>query len=452
LETSSASAVLLVEQKGRTYLLTFGYGRGMIEDGVIESRFGLVATLNAIHPERIRSLDRRSFERVQRHSREQTSQDSGFSAFGLNVEQDLVRAVTGTPSDLDYGERFAGHDSLAVAIRCNLNSLPELLESYKELSDRTDYKARYPWIDNIAEVSDSAVRTQLDTVLVRHIQRQELDSITLCAPELLNWQEVEGFAYRSAQSALVTADLEWDAYFSEVRPPREVTVNHLKRDRIACLRTDGGGPLQTWSLRNCIAAEVVHKGNRFVLSEGKWYRIDQTYAERVVDAVQHIPRTAVLLPSYDHDSEEAYNEAVAGSSNGLIALMDRKLVRTDTASGSIEFCDLYDSEKRLFHIKRYGASSVLSHLFAQGLVSARLTLSDRAFREAVNQYLPSSHRFPNPVAAPDPHDYEVAYAIVGTRGKSLTLPFFSMVNLKNASDLLTQIGYRVTLTEIENER
>lgn len=452
LETSSASAVLILEHEGRSYLLTFGYGRGMIQDGVTESRFGLLATLNAIDPDRIRSLDRRSFERVQRHSREQTSQDSGFSAFGLNVEQDLVRAVTGTPSQASYGERFAGHDSLAASIRCKLEGLPSLLSSYKKLADGTDYKARYPWIDNIAEVSDSALRNQLDTSLVRMIQKEELEAISLCPPDLLNWQEVEGFAYRSAKSAALTSDLEWPAYFKEVRTSREVTVQHLKSDRIACIRTDGGGPLGTWSLRNCIAAELYDNGSRYVLSEGKWYRIDEVYAARVVDAVEKIPQTTRLLPDYDHDSEEAYNEAVAGNSKGSIALMDQKLVRTETASGSIEFCDLFDNEKRLIHVKRYGASSVLSHLFAQGLVSARLVLADQAFREATNKFLPVSHRFADCSVAPDPREYEVAYAIVGVRGKPLKLPFFSMVNLKNASDLLTQIGFKVTLTRIENKR
>jgi len=450
--TSSASAVLLVERNARTFLLTFGYGRGMIQDGVTESRFGLVTTLNAIDPERIRSLDRRSFERVQRHSREQTSQESGFGAFGLDVEQDLVRAVTGAPSDTNVGERFAGHDSLAVSTRTDLSRLPELLDAYKGLSDKDDYKARYPWIENIAEVSDSVLRNRLDTALVTHIQRQELDAISLCAPDLLDWQEVEGFAYRSARDRVVTSDIQWEAYFSEVRRPQDVTIQHLKRDRIACIKTDGGDAVRTWSLRNCIAGEIVHGGDRFVLSEGKWYQINQEYAERVNDAVRRIPQTADPLPSYDHESEGDYNTEVAGNSNGLLALMDRKLIRTETASGSIEFCDLLHRDKRLFHVKRYGASSVLSHLFAQGLVSARLMLSDRAFREAVNQILPQSHRFNDPAVPPDPHAYEVAYAIVGTRGRELTLPFFSMVNLKNASDLLSQIGFRVTLTHIENCR
>src|SRR6185436_15461048 len=75
LRTSSAAAVLIIERGGFSFLITFGYGWSMIQEGVVETRFGLVATLNAIHPDRIRSLDRRSFERIQRLSRDQTSQE-----------------------------------------------------------------------------------------------------------------------------------------------------------------------------------------------------------------------------------------------------------------------------------------------------------------------------------------------------------------------------------------
>lgn len=55
--------------------------------------------------------------------------------------------------------------------------------------------------------------------------------------------------------------------------------------------------------------------------------------------------------------------------------VDKKLISTGVSQNNIEFCDIYTSEKQMIHIKRYGGSSVLSHLFNQGLVSANLFIT-----------------------------------------------------------------------------
>jgi uncharacterized protein (TIGR04141 family) len=48
--------------------------------------------------DKLRSIDKKTFEAVSLHAREQASEDSGTAAFGLDVERDLLRAVTGTPN------------------------------------------------------------------------------------------------------------------------------------------------------------------------------------------------------------------------------------------------------------------------------------------------------------------------------------------------------------------
>lgn len=119
--SSSVSAVLLVDRNDQTYMLTFGYGRSMLLDGVAEERFGLKTALNVINEERIRSLDLKRFEQVQRYTREQVSQDSSLGAFGLDVEQDLLSAVTGVPEKSQYGSESPsvvsrGPWSLSIAV------------------------------------------------------------------------------------------------------------------------------------------------------------------------------------------------------------------------------------------------------------------------------------------------------------------------------------------------
>src|SRR5690606_38340664 len=136
----TSAAVLLIPHQGRTFALTFGYGSFMLREGTWEENFGLRTTLNCIQRDRIRTIDRKTFEAIALHSREQSSRETGIEGFGLNPEQDLLRAVTGTPSDEAYGTRLTGMDSLTADLPLELADLPGLLERYLGASQRDDYK------------------------------------------------------------------------------------------------------------------------------------------------------------------------------------------------------------------------------------------------------------------------------------------------------------------------
>jgi uncharacterized protein (TIGR04141 family) len=119
-------------------------------------------------------------------------------------------------------------------------------------------------------------------------------------------------------------------------------------------------------------------------------------------------------------------------------------------SDAIEFCDLFTLQRDLIHVKRYGASSVLSHLFAQGVVSGELFASTQAFRSEVRRRLPRSHRhLVEPKERPANQAYRVIFAIISEQsGQALSLPFFSRVNARNAIRRLMGLGYRIGLAKI----
>lgn len=115
---------------------------------------------------------------------------------------------------------------------------------------------------------------------------------------------------------------------------------------------------------------------------------------------------------------------------------------------SIEFCDVYSPDRKLIHMKRYGGSSVLSHLFSQGVVSATAFVRDEAFRKEVNKHLPSRMKLKNTRSRPNAADYEIAYMVTSRSLKPLWLPFFSRVTLRNAQMQLASFDYNVTLTKV----
>jgi uncharacterized protein (TIGR04141 family) len=118
------------------------------------------------------------------------------------------------------------------------------------------------------------------------------------------------------------------------------------------------------------------------------------------------------------------------------------------------------SSRQLVHVKRHLGSSDLSHLFAQGFVSAQLLQSSQEFRQVVCAkiaHLAGDRRAFDVIdqASFRSNHFEVAYAIVERwRGHSATdaLPFFSKIKLRAVANNLQAGGFRVSLTPIEARR
>lgn len=125
--------------------------------------------------------------------------------------------------------------------------------------------------------------------------------------------------------------------------------------------------------------------------------------------------------------------------------MDRNLTYH---GGSIEFCDLFSREKELIHVKQYGGSATLSHLFYQGVVSAEFFQMDSKYRKLIKQKLPAPFQKLVSEARPKPQEYHVVYAVISASDKEFTMPFFSRVGIRHAIRRLEGFGYGVSLAKI----
>lgn len=442
---SGASAVFLVPAGGRLFALTFGQGRYLLEPGSWEERFGLLVTVNAIAPESLRSLDRKTLDESVRHTREQVSRRSTIAAFGLNPEQDLLRAVDGSPVDDTLGAKMTGMDALNVSAPVTLSTLAAMLERYLALFGSNAYQTHFSWIDHIAEVSDVALKRTLDDALIARLGAGSHDRLWMAVPEVMEWDDVAGFRYGASKRPALVPDLHLSQFF-DYAAGKEITMERLRSTQVICYSHSTDAERNKWNVLQCLYCEVDLGGVVYLLSGGKWYRVAQSFVDEVNAAFQRIPRSSVVLPPCSENDELAYNTRVAATSGSRIALMDRKVVRVDAARDKVEFCDLYTSDRQLIHVKRYGASSVLSHLFAQGTVSGELLAEVKVFRERVNALLPASHALP--VDSVVPRDYEIVFAIVSRSPRDLDLPFFSKVSLRVAVKRLEARGYRVSLNKV----
>lgn len=441
----AASALLVAKVGGRWFALAFGHGRHLLRAGAYEEGFGLRVCLNCIDPKGIRSIDRSTFEDGVRQGREQTGRDSGIEEFGLNIERDMLRAVTGKPhKEAELGSSISGMDALAIHVEVTLGTLPELLTRLLKHFASAAYRQGYPWVDHIKEVRDKTRVEDLDARLVEHLRRAD-PNVWMAVPEIVEWHAIGGFAYSLVKGAAKRPDLHVSGLREHLLSNGGVTLESLLRTKVYRFNRNDHLSGQAWSAYGCLYAEVEASGMH-VLSTGRWYKIDAGYADDVKGIDKKLPATGVKLPdALQDEDEEAYNKRAAKAIAGAV-LLDRRTVRLDRHIDTIEICDiLHEPSNTFVHVKKWGQSAVLSHLFAQGFVSADLFLHEPKFRDEarkrIGQWVP--------VRRPNAKDYEVAFAIISNSDKALNLPFFSKVNLRSCVERLQGRGYRVTLTKIQ---
>ena len=131
-------------------------------------------------------------------------------------------------------------------------------------------------------------------------------------------------------------------------------------------------------------------------------------------------------------------------------LDDKQKIFHGGGHGQVEVCDLFGYDKNLIHIKRYGKSSVFSHLFSQGFVSGQLIQLDSEFREKIMGKLPSDFKPLISVATrPAEWEFTITFGVISEdQGADLHLPFFSRVNINNTCRILRGYGYKVELLKI----
>lgn len=428
--TSTAKGVLLVDiligDKITWFAVIFGYGRSLLNEGVIEERFGLKVVLNSVDHESLRSIHKTTLGSVPKQSREQMSRDGIAANFGIDIEQDLINEITGRSGKIELGKTISGRDLLSVAVKIDINGIREFLQVCLAQYLSNSYKAQFSWIDQIKELRDPMRINNLNDELCRRLKARLLEKVWMAVPEVVDWVDVKGFRYMRPATADLKSDLDLTEFLESIQD-RELTVDLLKSIRIYVISAKTDEAYDHWTAYKCLYSEIEFADKMHVLNNGKWYEIAPDFATAVHDDYIDIPETTINFPDCLQNDEGEYNDALPNAIPNSHC-MDRKLITYGGGHSSIEFCDLATEDKKLIHIKRYGGSSQLSHLFSQGVVSAELFVEDEKFREALNEKLPTTLRLDDSKVRPIASDYEVVFAIISKSINPLEIPFFSKVS------------------------
>lgn len=455
--TASSKAVFLATVEERIFAITFGYGHTLLKPGVWEERFGLKVALNILDSENLRSIDKKNMSVVPKLSKEQMTKDGTFADFGIDIEQDLIQGITGKTKDDNFGQTITGKDSFNLSVKIDLPKIQDFLKDCYSKYNSDDYKKEFAWIDQVSEIKDPNAIKKLDNELVEKIKKENFGKVWTAIPEIISWEDVSEFKFKKHSFG---DDIDLPTYlgFLSDEEKQNLSVDILKSHYIDCVSASADDIIKSWKLYNCLYCEVENDSQIKILSNGKWYQVENVFAKQVSDSFDEFRKqtSGITLPECkQNEHEDKYNDRVA-KEIGNVCCMDRKTVNHGGANQKIEFCDLYTADKKIIHVKHYGASSVLSHLFSQGLVSGELLLSDKEFRDKLNNKFTElgkdTYKISNTSNKPKTSEYEIVFAIISKSDNDLEIPFFSKVNIRNAKKRLEMLGYPVSLLKISTEK
>ncbi|TNC24210.1 DUF6119 family protein [Amycolatopsis alkalitolerans] len=418
--TTTASAALLLDVDGTRYALTFGHGWRYLRDSAVDREFGLDLAVRMLDPDEIRRITRWALSAKARVDHNLVPGGQGLWAFGLREHAELVRNLAGrvhrdVRAELTYVRRRGGYRNFRLSLDCGDGvQLPlgvagdSLLSDLRELTRVTtevSVHARLEplrWVRRLGPGQELTAKLDAAAADLLADPASETGEVGISYPaRYYDGPAVQRYRGHVGDSAIDTDELTLEDLRSGMREGEALTT--LRTSSIEGLDDDGRSLGGAVSALHWLAAEVIEPGRRFVLIDGDWYQLGERYlahVERVV-AGAFANRPEWTLPAWEdaprNDQgrvvEAAYNEHVAATDPRFLCL-DRSLLKTRVHPRGFEACDLLGPGNVLVHVKKVSGrtgSSVLSHLFAQGLVAAE-SLTDRETWE----------RFADLVAGRDP--------------------------------------------------
>ena len=433
--TSNVRAVLITrvnieEDIVKTFAITMGYGKNLLENDAVENDFGIKVVLNSISNKNLRKINKTNIGGNHKTSSEQLPLASEINEFGFDIENDLISAITGLSNDKSIAEgMMSGSDMLSLTAKVDITNLKSFLEIVYKKYCSTEYKEDFGWIDHIKKIKDIRLISKLEQKAVELI-KEKSPNIWMAVPDVIEWEHIKGFKYTKE-------DLEDDIDISKVVESfsKEFTdFNQLKsKSIIAISNDDGESQYKAWKAHKCLVGEVEVDEKAYCINNGYWYCVDKDFVNSVNDEYNTIPISDMMFmdcPAGNIKENQYTTEFVKTKPDYMIS-MDQKNVSHGGGHSKIELCDILTSDGKYIHIKPYSGSATLSHLFNQSVVSAELVISDKEFVRKANEKIKEVTDRDEFLIKDGQHP-NVILAIISEKDVDRpNIPFFSKVALRH---------------------
>jgi uncharacterized protein (TIGR04141 family) len=474
----AAGAVLLLKPDARrrlVYAATWGNGRFQLRAGRLQPDAGLRCALNLIsgeksgerswNPARVRAVRSKRVSENTLITETQSSRKASIETFPFSADADQLRRVTGTPINAaTFGSTITGGASIQVKRPAEPRNLITLCRSIERVHNSTDYQRHFAWIDNVSPIRDARKLEDVYKLIVDALKAGATERFNLSPPSLIEWEDVASFRYQWGRKSVDVEEPSPETFREFVAAAQlmpELTVEALQETPKLHALDGNQERIQSWPINRCLSGEFVIGADTYILDDGALLSVASDYMGELNGFMRNVPDAAQAFPRVrGSENEGSYNRRVALGLDGAI-LLDQRTVTRPRAT-AIEVCDVAIRSRHLVHVKKGTSSSSLSHLFAQGVVSAELLHMDARFRERVatllaENFVGTGARRMRDFAwlhAADfqPNTCEVVYAIMtGPRhmGKE-ELPFFSKVNLRMRCHELRRMGFKYSLALVSS--
>jgi uncharacterized protein (TIGR04141 family) len=206
-------------------------------------------------------------------------------------------------------------------------------------------------------------------------------------------------------------------------------------------------------LIDCLADEFELSGDRFLLCDGVFWRVERPFLDQVNAELSAARTWTVALPDYQGGDEGIWNKGTATVLADEMVLLDQKLITLEGET-PFEACDLIHRSGAMVHAKRKGRSSTMNHLFAQLERSCRLLVQvpDARSRlrsrviEAADGQPELTHHILKSLDALDQRapNLDVVLALLGDwHHRTLkNLPLLAKIGLAESFRRVDQMGFR----------
>jgi uncharacterized protein (TIGR04141 family) len=479
----ATGAILFAQPNTRIrvlYAATWGNGRFQLRPDRLEANWGLRCALNLISapkandrswdPARVRALRSKRVSQNTLIAELQSSRKTTIDSFPFSVDADQLRRVTGAPINSSrFGTTVSGGISIHIKRPDNPQNLIGLCREIEREQRTTNYKHRFGWIDNVATIVDPTKTDHVFDRVVEMLRAKRLQELNLSPPTIIQWENFSKFSYQWGHIYEEISDASIDSFYQflvDKNVMRILSAVSLREKPKLHVLDDSGHRIQSWPIDRCLSGEFRIDSDTYILDEAAIYIVATDYLEELNEFTAAISAPTLSFPKTRPDErEENYNERISQSLSHAI-LLDRKTIRRPHGT-EIEICDVATDRKQLIHVKRGTSSSSLSHLFAQGVVSAELLHMDPDFRTEVSRLLSgqANRKITGSVSSGKggfrwlggadfkAHDCEVVYVIMTERSHEIQkdkLPFFSKINLRMRCNELRRMGYRYSLALVQS--
>jgi uncharacterized protein (TIGR04141 family) len=446
----SFRAALFVKVNNRYVIFTFGYGGSLLSKSAIERGFGLRVSMNLGNPLELRSIDKTTLDRVARNTRSQVTLKSSIQDFDFEFDHEILKSITATIDRPDKElETVSGYDSVSLYTDLDFNKFQSISDRIFSAYNSKEYKSKYPWAEFIRFENDPEIIDFLESKLIEKLNSNDIRDFWLAPSKIIDYQDFSGFVYskkrNDGNSFCKQAELRLDSFLNLSNFHKPISINALKNKEIY-LYNSNDQEIDNFKAINCLNGEIYYNDEPYILNEGRWYSIKKSFSEEIEAYFSKMTYWNGLEKKPYHDKRECcYLRRIAD--NEEVAVLDQHWVQQNDLKQNYEFSDLITQCNRIIHVKRYGGSSVLSHLLAQATMGVDLMLNCPEVVLQVQDHLSETYVSFN-FQPEKPREHTIVLAIIQANDGPIHLPFFTKVNLRYHARNIENKGFNIELAKI----